>query len=392
VLFFSEAVTLAHMARPAVLAAALETEQFEAVLAANPRYQALFPDLAVRTVAIDSIEPTAFMDALDRGKPVYDAATLKRYVEQDLAVIDAEAPQVIVGDFRLSLSISARLRGIPYLAITNAYWSPYARQRYPIPAHPLVGLVGLNVAQALFTAVRPAVFALHARPLNRVRRRFGLPSLGGDLRAVYTDADQVLYADLPGLVPMAPLPDHHRYTGPVAWSPADARPDWWDRVNRDRPVIYLTPGSSGRADQLSEWLTALSALEAEVIVASAGAEVSCAADNVYIADFLPGREACELASLVICNGGSPTSYQALAAGTPVLGVCRNLDQHLNMASLQRAGVGVSLRSDKVTAPVLAARAKRLLADERSREAALSFRSRLENRDHTLSLGEAIVGY
>ena len=47
-------------------------------------------------------------------------------------------PDVVVGDFRLSLSVSARVAGVPYLAITNAYWSPYARQRFPLPELPVV--------------------------------------------------------------------------------------------------------------------------------------------------------------------------------------------------------------------------------------------------------------
>ena len=43
------------------------------------------------------------------------------------------APDLVVGDLRVSLSVSARLAGIPYVAIANAYWSPYARRRFPLP-------------------------------------------------------------------------------------------------------------------------------------------------------------------------------------------------------------------------------------------------------------------
>ena len=49
-------------------------------------------------------------------------------------------PGVVVGDFRLSLSISARLAGIPYVALINAHWSPWSTQRFPLPELPIVNV------------------------------------------------------------------------------------------------------------------------------------------------------------------------------------------------------------------------------------------------------------
>ena len=58
--------------------------------------------------------------------------------ENDLALIKSYRPDLIVGDFRLSLSISARVAGIPYAAISSAHWSPYYRHAaYPMPVLPL---------------------------------------------------------------------------------------------------------------------------------------------------------------------------------------------------------------------------------------------------------------
>jgi UDP:flavonoid glycosyltransferase YjiC (YdhE family) len=54
----------------------------------------------------------------------------------------------------------------------------------------------IALADRLFKLVRPLAFALHCRPLNRVRRAYRMPSLGYDLRRIYTDADHVLYADI----------------------------------------------------------------------------------------------------------------------------------------------------------------------------------------------------
>ena len=82
------------------------------------------------------------------------------------------------------------------------------------------------------------------------------------------------------------------------------------------------------------------------MVATAGAPLSSTPNNVYSADYLPGDAAARRAALVVCNGGSPTTQQALACGRPVLGIATNLDQYLNMQTLERAGVGLCLRSDE----------------------------------------------
>jgi UDP:flavonoid glycosyltransferase YjiC (YdhE family) len=363
VLFVAEAVTLAHVARPVVLARALDPARYDVVLAAAPRYQALWRDLPFPVRPIQSITSGQFLDALARGRPLYDETTLRRYVEEDLGLIGEVAPDLVVGDFRLSLSVSARRAGVPYLAITNAYWSPYARQRFPMPALPLVKWVGVPIARTLFGAVRPLAFALHTRPLNRVRRAYGLPSLGSDLRRAYTDADLTLYADVPALVPTFDLPASHHYLGPVIWSPAVEPPDWWEGVGSDRPLVYVTMGSSGAAGLLSLVLDALSDLPVVVVAATLGQALTRPVPtNALTADYLPGQAAAARARLVVCNGGSPTTHQALAAGVPVLGLASNMDQHLNMAAVQRLGAGELLRSDRGSAAAIRAAASRILGE------------------------------
>jgi hypothetical protein len=78
---------------------------------------------------------------------------------------------------------------------------------------------------------------------------------------------------------------------------------------------------------------------------------------------LPGLDAARRSRLVICNGGSPTSQQALAAGVPIIGLATNLDQFLNMAAIESAGAGVVLRADRFSANMLRAHVRRLLGGE-----------------------------
>jgi UDP:flavonoid glycosyltransferase YjiC (YdhE family) len=64
--------------------------------------------------------------------------------------------------------------------------------------------------------------------------------------------------------------------------------------------------------------------------------------------------------MVVCNGGSPTVYQAFAAGIPVLGIPSNLDQYLMMDYVQRYGAGNWLRAAEASLPLLARLATELM--------------------------------
>jgi UDP:flavonoid glycosyltransferase YjiC (YdhE family) len=382
VLFFAEAVTLAHVARPFALAAALEPELYEVCWAAHPRYNRLLKALPfIKQRSLDSISNEQFLGALAKGAPIYDAATLRSYVSQDLALIRDFTPDLIVGDFRLSLSVSARVAGIPYVAITNAYWSPYARQRFPLPDLPMNRFLGLTLAGVVFRLTRPLAFAYHTLALNRVRREFGLPSLGFDLRRVYTDADFTLYADIPELTPTFDTPDNHINLGPVLWSPSVPLPEWWEKVPTERPTVYVNLGSSGPERLFNCILDGLAELPVSVIAATAGRAVNAThRPNMWTAEYLPGEQAARRSNLVICNGGSPSTHQAFAAARPVLGIASNMDQYLNMNAVCRYNAGIVLRSEKVDTRALKKTVIRLLEDATFRDAAKSLSKSLESHN------------
>ncbi len=362
ILFIAEAVTLAHIGRPLALAASLDRAEYDVHFACADGYEFCFAGADLVRWTIRSISSKQFLQALADGKPVYDSATLAGYVEQDLQLLREIRPDVVVGDFRLSLSVSARLAGVPYVALINAYWSPYVRQRYTVPSLPLTRFLPIALADTLFKLARPLAFALHTIPLNRVRRRHGLPSLGWDLNRVYTDADHTLYADVAELFPPHDLPSSHRFIGPVLWSPPLPLPPWWQQLPPERPLVYVTVGSSGQGAILPAVLQALAGLPVTVLAATVGrVALDQVPDNARVADFLPGEEAARRAALVICNGGSPTSHQALAAGVPVIGIADNLDQFLNMQGIVAAGAGALLRVDRFDGAAVRQAAQALLA-------------------------------
>jgi UDP:flavonoid glycosyltransferase YjiC (YdhE family) len=315
VLFVGEAVTLAHVARPFVLAAALDPERYEPVGAWDDRFDHLLGPAPFARKPLGTIPSDRFQRALAKGSPIYSQADLVRYVEEDLELLAEVEPDVVVGDFRLSLAVSARVAGIPYVTITNAYWTPYSLLPWPVPELPFVRPLGVRAAQAVFDLGLPISSAIHARPLRRVRRRHGLEPGPRDLRHTYTSADWVCLADLPGFVPLRELPADHRLIGPILWSPPIPPPEWWDDLPTDRPVVYVSMGGSGAGRVFPAVVEALADLELTAVVATIGTGVDLpGSERTFVTDFLPGELAVARADLVVCNGGSPQAYQALAAG------------------------------------------------------------------------------
>ena len=393
ILFIVEAVSLAHVARARVLAAMLDDAGFSITMACDDRYDFLFEPPKFARLPLESISSEDFGMALQRGTPIYSLQRLQRYAVDDRRVMDRVEPDVVIGDFRLSLSVSARIAKIPYATVTNAGWSPYASVDFPVPDTLLTRTLGVTAAQWSFDRLRPVVFALHASALNRLRRRHGLAPLPADLRYTYTDADCVLYADLPEVIATPGAPPSHRHLGPLLWSPAIAEPEWSGRVPGDRPLIYVTLGSSGRSSLFPEVVKALAGLPVVVVAATAGHAGAAVptSGNRFCADFLAGEAWARRARVVVCNGGSPTCYQALAEGVPVVGLPGNLDQFLNMAAVERTGAGRLVRATSRTAQDVCDAVREMLDEPRYAHAAGRLATLIRDSDPARVASETLVG-
>lgn len=380
ILFVAEAVTLAHVARPLVLAQSLDDTIYDVHFASASCFEFAFQGVNIRRWDITSTAPDAFLNALAKGHRLYNYRTLTDYLEDDRRLIASVRPDLIVGDFRLSLSVSAALAKVPYAALANAYWSPYsARTCFPLPDVSMNRMLGHRVASSIFDLCQPLIFAYHARPLNRLRRRHGLKDLPS-LQHAYTHADHTLYADPSNFYPMKGLPSNHRFLGPIEWSPPLPLPSWWENAaSNTEPIIYATLGSSGSVDVLPNVVAALEELGTPAVVATAGRwDASSLPKNVRAADYLPGAEMLKRANLMICNGGSPSVYQALLRGVPVLGIASNMDQMLAMSAVQDRQVGILLRAGEATKTMI-------------KKSIDIFRSTLRYRQNALKLKHAWAG-
>ena len=354
ILFFAETVTLAHMARCVALAKELHNSgNYIITIAADDRYDDIVGSLPFRRIPLYSISSQYFEKKLAKGLPIYNAQILSSYVNEELRIIDEINPDFIIGDFRISLSISCQIKKIPYATITNAYWSPYADIEYPVPEIPITKFFGVVMAQKIFNVVRPLIFKLHTLAFNKVCKEFRCPVLSYDLREIYTHADYTFYGDIQSLVPMNALPSNHIFIGPVLWSAKVPLPVWWESLPADKPIVFITLGSSGDYSLLPWLIKTLSYMAVTVICVTAKKYViENSYANVFMTDFLPSDLTVKKADIVITNGGSSMAYQCIAENKYIIGFPSNLDQYLMMSLVEKGGYGKLIRSGKVNANII----------------------------------------
>jgi UDP:flavonoid glycosyltransferase YjiC (YdhE family) len=103
-----------------------------------------------------------------------------------------------------------------------------------------------------------------------------------------------------------------------------------------------------------------------------------AAPFLFAVPFLSGSAAARRARFVVRNGGSPTSYQALAAGKPVLGIASNLDPYVATTAVRDASADILLRADSFTAATVTHAAETLPSDPTYATAAQHIATELTN--------------
>lgn len=341
------ALTLAHAARSSVMAQWLSRQGFNVVLYMDDFYDSVLGDLQVPRFPIGSQNPSEFSKILLAHRPVYPNRLIRDQLARDFDIIHQEKPDLIIGDMRATLQVSARCTSIPYLNITNAYWSPAAQRPYYIDRAPFAGLFGYRFYDWVLNRIFPLVVWPHTAPMNALRRENGLPPLGNSIEALYTDADYVAYCDLPDLFDLRNLPANHRMIGPILWSPVSGSQVWAERLNPHKKLIYICLGSSGDNAILPAVVQQLAGQGVQLVISTSGKPwKGPMGPDIHVFPWLPGDDVCAQADVVICNGGSPSVLQALSKGAYVIGVCSNMDQLLNMHYIERTGVGKMLRTSK----------------------------------------------
>ncbi|MFZ0011828.1 MAG: hypothetical protein WAL97_07990, partial [Halobacteriota archaeon] len=238
ILFMAEAISWSQLVRMVVLARGLDPHRYEVHFASARFDERLFHGTSftrwpMTLLPADKIEAVVASGSIKR---LYERAILEKYVADEVRVYEAIHPDLVVADGRFwSTAISAPAFGVPCATIIDAYWSRRTtRERFPMPDHPIVRLIGEKIPERIYPIVLPTILRYFAAPTNQLRRKYGLHELG-DLFDVLTWGDRVLFPDDPLITPLTHRASYETFLGPVLWSPQVPLPEYWDELGRDRP-------------------------------------------------------------------------------------------------------------------------------------------------------------
>ena len=150
---------------------------------------------------------------------------------------------------------------------------------------------------------------------------------------------------LPTSLDPSPFPHTVRYREDVVRE--RARPGRWS--NGTGPLIYLTFGSVTGGLDIGQFayhwaIEAVAGLDARVLVTTGNGfnpkSLGTLPPNVVAESWVPQSSVFPFASMVLCHGGSGTTYGALAAGLPLVVVPMFADQRTNARLIAVAGAGV----------------------------------------------------
>ncbi|HLK41684.1 MAG TPA: glycosyltransferase [Polyangiaceae bacterium] len=308
-------------------------------------------------------------------------AVCAQSVASDLTAMDAIQPDLVVGDMRWSLSTSARARGIPFVSVTNACWTDKFAHPIELPEGHLMGkILGRKIAEAAFPKFADIMMAYGGKGYTDVRKQFGLPPVRHMWEAL--EGDITLLADLPEFMPVVRnTPPNFRYTGPLLWDANIDLPPWFSRIQRGRPTIYFTMGSTGDTKFFQEAVRVFGNTEFQVLITTGGlAEIPNPPSNVFIAKYAPGEALMAVSDVVVSHGGNGTIYQALSCGVPIIGFPAIFDQEVNMRRVRALGAGIQMSSRKYDGDSLGKAVLAVLNEPAYRERCRQLAARISRMD------------
>ncbi len=327
----------------------------------------------------DDVERFWAADRMERLTDFFTDDMLEKRVDAEVALYRSRAAVGVVTGFCLSVSISARLAGVPLVWVAQTTWLHEHARRYggwpDFADFAPIRLIPEGLRDRMGSALTPIGYAAWAAGLNRIGKRRGLPPFRG---GTFLEGDITLYAEPEGFseTPIPPrLQGRAAFIGPLIARLDVPIPDAVRDMPRDKPIIYFAMGSSGIEATVRSILRSFADRPVRVIapvgeLLGDGAEIP---DNVIVTGWLPAHEVNGMADISVLHGGIGTLMTACLAGTPIVGIPNgNPEQEWNLGCLVRRGMAVHLHKKRLRPNDVLDAVQRMLDDPAPRAAAKAF--------------------
>lgn len=326
--------TLSHLAKCLALREALAARGHEVHLAAAPGRSGFLRDLGVPHEVLP--EPGDVDRAAAPTLAWFRAPRFEACLRAEVDLLRRLRPDRVLGVFRFTGALSARLAGVPYDALVCGCMTPACAETLGFAP----GAPGEAEQAAALAFFRRAAAGRIARAL----RALGLPPVD-DAWALLL-GDRTFLWDMPELQPLRPLPGLE-HVGPIRWDGWPVDPGAAARLDALRPPLAVVSFGTGggHAPVAARLAEVLQRLGYSVALGAGGREHPewpAAGPRFAAFDFLPVERALGRAAVVACHGGQGIAFEALRQGVPLLVVPFQPEQAQNGRCLERLGCGLRL--------------------------------------------------
>ena len=148
----------------------------DVLFASDGYYMKLPREAGFEVLSIKTISPDRVLACSRSGRTNwYDYNLLKECVTEDIKLFDQVKPDLVLGDFRLSLSTSCELASIPLAVTLNAAWTNYYTVRIKAPEHfRVTRILGKRITTWIAPWLKTFIITFDSLPYRRLRREMGL--------------------------------------------------------------------------------------------------------------------------------------------------------------------------------------------------------------------------
>jgi len=207
-------------------------------------------------------------------------------------------------------------------------------------------------------AVAEAQVGISLASLESGVRKMVAPIIDGFAPGVAAAIGAAPYlSSFPASLDPSDWPDTRRFRPTATTAQPDTRESWWGD-GAAGPLVYVTFGSvlGHLSEAIATYRCALDAvagLPVRVLMtvgrATEVASLGFIPENTRVEQWVPQDAVLRRADLVVCHGGSGTTFGALGAGVPVVICPLFADQSRNARMVHDAGAGVVLSSENEAA-------------------------------------------
>lgn len=297
---------------------------------------------------------------------------------EDILAICRGADLVVISAQSAAGKNEADLLGLPFVSVTLMPWAiPWSDPERPI------------AKRIVYGAIDGLVHMITTRPLNRMRKKLGLPPVGEE---GFTSTRLNLIPVSPAVYPPNPLWEpRHRMVGywfaepPGDWQPSG---DLITFLENGSPPILVSLGamSLGDRDELETARLFVNAIrEADVRAIIQGWEASLGQldppEEIHAAGSLPHSWLLPRCAAIVHHGGFGTTSAGLRAGIPAVVIPHVADQFYWGQQVQQLGVGPApIPRNNLTAERLAHAIRQAVTDEAMRQHSVDIGSKIQAED------------